>query len=69
MDMVTPNSMLTINMEKNHTITWNCLKYFTVKLMKLNMGPNFSFVHDNCTIHKTNEVPNYPLSQKIKIID
>ena len=42
--------------------------YASVKLMKLNMGPNFSFVQDNCTIHKTRKILNYLKSQNIKVI-
>ena len=45
------------------------LQTFAVKIIKLNMRPNFSFVQDNCTIHKTKEVENYLKSQKIRIID
>ena len=36
--------------------------------MKLNMALNFSFVKDDCTIHKTKEVLEYLESQKIKVI-
>ena len=32
------------------------------------MGPNFSSVQDNCTIHKTREVLNYLTSKNIEVI-
>ena len=70
--MVTPNGMVSIKRLhgkiKSHDYV-EMLKTFAVRLMKLNMEPNFSFVHDNCPIHKTKEVQNFLLSQKIKIID
>ena len=70
--MITPNGMLTIKILKGKIKSENylhMLQTFAVKIMKLNMRPNFSLVQDNCTIHKTMQVQNYLRSQNIKIID
>lgn len=69
--MVTPNGLLTIKFLQGKIKSRNyldMLQTFAVKLMKLNMRPNFMFVQDNCTIHKTNEVMDYLDSQKIQVI-
>jgi len=70
--MISPNGILTVKLLKGQIKSNNYLEMlqtFAVKIMKLNMRPNFSFVQDNCTIHKTKEVENYLKSQKIRIID
>jgi len=70
--MVTPNGILTIKRLHGKIKSQNyldMLKNFAVVIMKLNMRPHFSFVQDNCTIHKTKEVQNYLQSQNIRLID
>lgn len=70
--MLTSNGLLTIKLlegkVKSHDYL-HMLQTFAVKLMKLNMRPNFSFVQDNCSIHKTKEVLEYLASQNIQAID
>jgi len=70
--MISPNGLLSIKILEGKIKSSNylhMLRTFAVRLMKLNMRPNFSFVQDNCTIHKTAEVLNFLLSQNINIID
>ena len=70
--MISPNGILTVKLLKGKMRSNNYLEMlqtFAVKIMKLNMRQNFSFVQDNCTIHKTMEVENYLKSQKIGITD
>ena len=71
-EALSTNGILTVKLFKGQIKSNNYLEMlqtFAVKIMKLNMRPNFSFVQDNCTIHKTKEVENYLKSQKIRIID
>jgi len=70
--MISQNGILTIKILKGQVKSKNyldMLQMFAVKIMKLNMQPNFSLVQDNCTIHKTKEVANYLKSQNIQIIE
>ena len=70
--MVTPNGTLTIKQLDGKIKSQNymdMLKNFAEIIMKLNMRPRFSFVQDNCTIHKTKKVQNYLQSQNIRLID
>ena len=70
--MVFPNGILTIKLLKGKIKSENYLhivQTFAVKIMKLNMRPNFLLVQDNCSVYKTMAVQNYLRSQNINIID
>jgi transposase len=70
--MITPNGLLAIKILQGKIKSsdyLNMLQTFAVKLMKLNMQRKFSFVQDNCRIHKTKEVLGYLESQTITLIE